>query len=125
MLPISGLIDKYEQGTEVGEDPFLRGAPALMIIYARKKTSMLSLDAGIAGYHMNLAYETMGIGTVWNGFHSIMANKFKSMRNLSLLPKKQTVLASICLGYPKLKFQRNCTRRHLRYEIIDESKDKD
>jgi nitroreductase len=108
----------YEQHL-AGEDPFLRGVKALIIIHTKTKTPMAHLDAGIAGYHINLACETMGIGTCWIGFHSEIASNFKSFRNLSRVPKGHKVLATIGLGYPVYKYRKTCYRNPLKITEVN------
>jgi nitroreductase/NAD-dependent dihydropyrimidine dehydrogenase PreA subunit len=94
------ILEEYSEG----KDPFLRGAPALIIIYTKHKPAMANLDAGIAGYHINLICETLGLGSCWIGFHSILCQMFKSFRNISQVPTNHKVLASIVVGFPSIKY---------------------
>ena len=112
------LVDKWDSEKDAGEDPFLCTAPVLLIIHAKQKTAISQVDAGIAGYHVNLACETLGIGTVWNGFHQVFSNLFSSTRRVSLVPKGHKVLGSICIGYPAVKYKRNVYRRPVKAKII-------
>jgi len=101
------MIERYNKG----QDPFLRNAHVLIILVTKTKTAMRNLDAGIAGYHLNLAAETIGIGNCWIGFHSILAKYFPSVKKASRIPNGTYVLASIILGYPLLKYRKNIPRR--------------
>lgn len=113
------IMAKWAEGKDAGEDPFLRTAPTLLIIHSKQKTFMAQTDAGIAGYHVMLAAEVLGIGSVWNGFHQTFCGLNGSMRRVSLVPKGHKVLASISLGYPDVKYRRNVFRRPVRSRIVD------
>ncbi|MBN2153377.1 MAG: nitroreductase family protein [Candidatus Lokiarchaeota archaeon] len=115
---LARIVAKWAEGKEAGEDPFLRTAPTLLIIHSKQKTFMAQTDAGIAGYHVMLAAETLGIGTVWNGFHQTFCKINGGMRKVSLVPKGHNVLASICLGYPAVKYKRNVHRRPVRSRFV-------
>ncbi|MEX2681979.1 MAG: nitroreductase family protein [Candidatus Sigynarchaeota archaeon] len=115
---LARTLAKWAEGKDAGEDPFLRTAPTLLIIHSGQKTFMAKTDAGIAGYHAMLAAETLGIGTVWLGFHQVFCGMMGSMRKVSLVPKKHVVLASIGLGYPAIKYKRNVYRRPVKSRIV-------
>jgi nitroreductase/NAD-dependent dihydropyrimidine dehydrogenase PreA subunit len=116
------VMKRWAEGKDAGEDPFLRTAPTLLIIHSKQKTFMAQTDAGIAGYHVMLACEALGIGTVWNGFHQTFCGLQGSMRKVSLVPKGHKVLASICMGYPAIKYKRNVDRRPVRSRIVGPGK---
>ena len=103
-----------------GFDPYMRKAPLVIIIHTRKRTEMMHLDAGIAGHHINLACEIEGLGACWIGFHSELARYFPSLKKLSLIPRKHKVLATLIVGYPKLKYLRECTREEIKIEYRDD-----
>ncbi len=115
---LARIMARWAKGKESGEDPFLRTAHTLLMIHSKQKTFMAQTDAGIAGYHVMLAAETLGIGTVWNGFHQTFCKISSSMRKVSLVPKGHKVLASICLGYPAIKYKRNVDRRPVKSKIV-------
>jgi nitroreductase/NAD-dependent dihydropyrimidine dehydrogenase PreA subunit len=106
-----------ESGESGAEDPYLRTAQTLFIIYARKKNTLNSWDAGIASYHVILAAETMGLGSVWNGFYAVLGNLFKSIKRNSSIPKKHKILAAVCLGYPQEKYLKTTDRKPLVFDI--------
>ncbi len=102
--------ERYAKHEEEGWDPFLRNAPTLLVIHAKEKTVMAPTDGGIAGYHVILACETLGIGSVWNGVHQAGCGLSGKLRKLSRVPKGHKVLASIGLGYPAIKYRTACYR---------------
>ena len=102
-----------------GYDSYLREAPVVIIIHTGEKTEMMHLDAGIAGHHINLACETEGLGACWIGFHSELSRFFPSIKKLSLIPRKHKILATLVVGYPKLKYLRECPRNNTKYHFIE------
>lgn len=104
------LVDLYDKGY----DTFLRGAPCLLIIYSEDKYFRITQwDAGIASNTADLAAQTMGIGTLMNGYFVILSNRFRSIRKLIQLTKRQTVLTAVCLGYPDIRYRKTVSRRPL------------
>jgi len=106
-------INHMQENITKGMDPLLRGSPTLVIIYAEKKTPMCNIDTGIAGHHLSLAAESLGIGSCWLGEHTVMAQVFGSIKKASQIPKKGKALGTIGLGYPKYKYRKNCARKPL------------
>nr|MDO8109318.1 nitroreductase family protein [Candidatus Sigynarchaeota archaeon] len=116
-------MKKWTDREKTHEDPFFHNAPALLIVHAPKKkvkgiTSFAVNDAGIAGYHVLIACETLGIGTCWSGYHTKFANMYGSVRKASLVPKGHMVIASILMGYPAIKYKRDVYRKPLHSRIV-------
>lgn len=102
-----------------GEDFFLRDAPCLLVIYSFEKYFGISgWDAGIACYNMDLAAQTLGVGTINNGFFVSTARIFKSIHKITGLPKKAHILGALSLGYPVLKFRKTVGRKPLDVQKI-------
>jgi nitroreductase/NAD-dependent dihydropyrimidine dehydrogenase PreA subunit len=109
------LTDLFYQG----DDTFLRGAPCLLVIYTEEKYFTIpKWDAGIASNTIDLAAQTLGIATLMNGYFVILANRYKSIRNLAQMSGKQTILTAICLGYPEFRYKKTVFRRPLDVSII-------
>ena len=102
-----------------GVDTFLRGAPCLLVIYTEEKYFRIpQWDAGIASTTIDLAAQTLGIATLMNGYFVELANRFRSIRKLAQLSSKQSVLTSICLGYPAMRYRKTVYRRPLDIKIL-------
>lgn len=86
---------------------FIQNAPGIIAIAARldilanrigkwiQGTSYYLLDIGIAGEHLVLQAQELGIGTCWIGWFNA-----KKARNLLNIPGKYRVVALIAMGYP-------------------------
>lgn len=111
-------INQMNEVVTHGGDPFLRGSPTLILIYVINKTPMCNVDTGIAGYHLNLAAETLEIGSCWLGEHTVMAQIFGSIKKASMIPKKGKCVGTLGLGYPIYKYRKNCARKPLEITYI-------
>jgi len=119
---IRRMIKLWEKSkTDHAEDPFLRYPRILFIIHAKKSLEnfLRIADAGIASYNVILTAESLGLGTCWLGFHSIVSNLFPKIKKLSKIPRNHKVLASIAIGYPKYQYRRKCARNPLKINFID------
>ena len=102
-----------------GIDTFLRGAPCLLIIYTEEKYFRIpQWDAGIASSTIDLTAQTLGIGTLMNGYFVELVNRFKSIKKLVQLNSKQSVLTAICLGYPAVRYKKTVYRRPLDVKVL-------
>lgn len=102
-----------------GDDTFLRGAPCLLIIYTEEKYFRIpQWDAGIASNTIDLAAQTLGVGTLMNGFFVVLANRYRSIRRLVQITRKQSILTAMCLGYPAIRYRKTVFRRPLDVKII-------
>lgn len=93
---------------------FIEDAPVIIIILAKlnfiihkigkivTKINLHLLDIGIAGEHLVLRAQELGIGTCWiNRFNAKKANKYLGLR------RKYRVVSLIALGYPARGATRN------------------
>ncbi len=86
---------------------FIVNAPVVVVILARidllanvigrrvQGTQFYLLDIGIAGEHLVLQAQELGIGTCWIGWFSS-----KKVRNTLSIPQRYRVVSLIAMGYP-------------------------
>jgi nitroreductase len=122
MIPFKWFVKKDDQRGlkrlvdlwDGGEDPYLRDTPCLLIVYSHEMYFGISAwDSGIACYNLDLTAQTLGVGTLQNGFFVTTARLFKSIYKLTGLPKKAHILGALCLGYPVVKFRKTVARKPL------------
>jgi nitroreductase/NAD-dependent dihydropyrimidine dehydrogenase PreA subunit len=111
---LTRMMKKYHEG----KDPFLHGAPLFVVLYCNQKTAMRHLDAGIAGHHLNLAAETLGLGACWIGYFIILSKFFVKVRKVAQIPSRSSVLASLAIGYPQFKYKFNCPKLPLNIKYL-------
>lgn len=105
--------NKYEEAGFKGKDPFLQGAPCVIIIYSNKQHMLTQWESGIACYNIISTAETLGIGNQLLGYLALTAKAFKSLRKPSMVPKKHKILAALLLGYSDIKYLKTVDRREL------------
>jgi len=102
-----------------GDDTFLRNAPCLLIIYTEEKYFRIpQWDAGIASNTIDLIAQTLGIGTLMNGYFVVLANRYRSIRRLVKIRQKNAILTAMCLGYPAVRYRKTVFRRPPKVEIV-------
>jgi len=99
---------------------FAAEAPVLILILAKpdflanrlgrqiQKVSFFLIDIGIAGEHLVLQAEELGLGTCWIGwFHMRRARRFFR------IPRKYKIVALLAMGYPAKRPSRERSRKPL------------
>lgn len=95
-----------------GQDNYLRDAPCLLVIFSKDKYfGVPAWDAGIASHNIDLAAQTLGLGTILNGFFVVISKVFKKLKAIAGVPRGATVLAAMTLGYPAIKYRRTVHRK--------------
>lgn len=99
---------------------FAAKAPVLIIILARpdfvanrlgkqiQGVAFYLIDVGIAGEHLVLQAEEMGLGTCWIGWFSQ-----RKTRRLFRIPRKYKIVCLLAMGYPASRPPREKKRRPL------------
>ncbi|WP_428568213.1 MAG: nitroreductase family protein [Solidesulfovibrio sp. DCME] len=100
----NGLRPKYSAMWERGLDYFLRGAPALAVVYTDVAARFGAADCGIALTFMELAAVSRGLGTCWAGLLTAAANGDPAVARALDLPEGQKVHGGLMLGYPKARY---------------------
>jgi hypothetical protein len=55
--------------------------------------------------------QTLGIGTLMNGYFVVLSNRYRSIKKLTGLGGGQSILAAMCLGYPSVKYRKTVYRK--------------
>jgi len=99
---------------------FAAQAPVVIVILARKdlvvhhlggglqRTKFHLIDIGIAGEHLVLQAEELGLGTCWMGWFNS-----RRARNALKIPRKYKVMALMPIGYPASRPPRETLRKPL------------
>ena len=96
---------------------FIEGAPVIIVLVAKlnflihrigkivSRTNIQLIDMGIAGEHLVLQAQELGIGTCWINLFNV-----KRAEKVLGLPKYYRVVSLIAMGYPAEGATRNRTR---------------
>ena len=87
-------------------------APAALLLHgAVTKTGMLEADANIWATYTSLFANTLGLGTCFNGFIVKAMGKNSKQNPFFGIPDKHQVYAALLVGYPKVKYVNECSRK--------------
>jgi nitroreductase/NAD-dependent dihydropyrimidine dehydrogenase PreA subunit len=104
---VKGMLKAWE----MGRDPILRKAPALIVAHGPADDPMTSASAMIALTTLELAALPFGLGTCWAGFlHQAAASSYEVATALSL-PPGHRMLGGMMIGYPEFEYARIPTRK--------------
>jgi nitroreductase len=84
-----------------GRDRLFHGAPAVIVVAARKRASCPGEDALLATQNILLAAHTLGLGTCLNGFAVEAMRRDASIAKALEIPPEEQVHAVIALGWPQ------------------------
>lgn len=89
------------------EEGFLfHGAPALILVISPN-----TINAALASMSMELMAEAQGLGTLYVGLFTIIANRNRKIRTFLGLKRDEKIVQCIALGYPAVKYQRTAPRK--------------
>jgi nitroreductase/NAD-dependent dihydropyrimidine dehydrogenase PreA subunit len=91
---------------EIYHNAFLRSCPVLIITHSKKSYNMASIDSSAALSYLDLAANSLGLGTCWAGFLYHMTKNFQPIKDAIVVPKGHSVYGCIMLGYNKYKYRR-------------------
>jgi nitroreductase/NAD-dependent dihydropyrimidine dehydrogenase PreA subunit len=112
-----GMADMFKgavQAVEMGQDIFLRDAPAIVMAFAEKNNAMCATDCAIALGYFDLAAKTAGLGCCWAGFFYMSAGNYPAMMKAIDLPEGMAPYGALMVGYPKYKYHRAPARKPAR-----------
>lgn len=96
---------------ERGEDQLFHGAPATILVTAKKDASCPAEDALLATENILLVAHSMGLGSCLIGFVVEAVRRDKVLRDTLVLPEDEIVYAVIAIGHPKLPYLRPAGRK--------------
>jgi nitroreductase/NAD-dependent dihydropyrimidine dehydrogenase PreA subunit len=119
---LGGQAERYYQGNftgvnrkigemEKGNDLFLYGAPAVIIIHDGADGNTPVEDAALAAGNISLLAHAMGLGTCINGYAVAAINRTRSLRKDLGIPDNHRVRVVLTVGYPAVKFSRAGLRK--------------
>ena len=104
--PLAFLKDMAAKGRETGKDVVYRGASALVIV-AVDETKTVEMcrpvDPIIALSYLELYAQSLGLGTVWDGFAVAMARHFPEVEAQFHIPEHCKLGFVMALGLPAVK----------------------
>lgn len=107
---LKGMLKAWE----MGRDPILRKAPALIVAYGADDDPMVQASSIIALTTLELAALSFGLGACWAGFlHHAARNSYEVATALGL-PPGHRMCGGLMIGYPEFEYSRIPTRKPAR-----------
>jgi nitroreductase/NAD-dependent dihydropyrimidine dehydrogenase PreA subunit len=101
----------YTELKDSGRDLILHNAPILVLLHGPALSFFGSDNANIAAANMTNYAHSLGLGSCYIGFVTLLSRFNKKLCRLINLPKGRKVYASLVLGYPKIKHPNTVSRK--------------
>src|SRR5665647_1196195 len=102
----------FTEKQTVNDSQICHHAPAVLLFHGEvSKTSMAEADANIWATYTSIYANTMGLGTCFNGFIVRAMGKNSKQNQQFGLPVNHAVYASLLMGYPKVKYKNETSRK--------------
>jgi nitroreductase/NAD-dependent dihydropyrimidine dehydrogenase PreA subunit len=104
--------DSFIELKKTNDSLICHHAPAVLLFHGKaSKTGMLEADANIWATYTSIYANTMGLGTCFNGFIVKVMGKKSKLNTQFNVPANHQVYASLLIGYPKVKYQNETSRK--------------
>lgn len=90
---------------KIPDNFFFFDAPCAIAIIGSSKT-----DGALAAANMEFVAEANGLGCLFSGFFTVVANVSPKLKKLLEIPKGKKVITTLVLGYPNVKYYRTVPR---------------
>lgn len=106
--PLVNLFSSMARNVKINNHFFFFNAPIIIVILADEK-----INGILAAQNMEFMAETYGLGVLFSGFFTLVANISFKIKKALKIPKGKKVAATLVLGYPAIKFLRSVHREKL------------
>lgn len=103
--PIVSLWMKDAKEVTIDDNFFFKKAPIVIMVVTKDKIS-----GSFAASNMALMAESYGLGVLYSGFFTEVANHSQKLRRLLNLKSKRRVVATLVIGYPDVKYRRTAQK---------------
>lgn len=103
------LLKEYAKGN----DPILRGATALILIYAPGKNRFGRDDANLAYQNGSLMAESLGVAQFYTGYVCTAIRRDRKNRLAGILDIEGSIHAGMALGMPSFKYPNYIDRKEI------------
>lgn len=103
--PIANIAVKYSKEVSIDDNFFFKNAPTAIMIVTKDKIS-----GSLAASNMALMAESYGLGVLFSGYFSDVANNSPKLKKLLGLKHRAHVLTTLVIGYPDVKYRRTAQK---------------
>lgn len=101
----SGLMPRYAERWDQGEEVVLRGAPAFVLAHAPADYGWGAVDCTIALAALEFLAVSSGLGTTWAGLLTRGVGNDTALARAVELPEGHVVHGGLMLGHPKYRYR--------------------
>ncbi|MCH4888146.1 4Fe-4S dicluster domain-containing protein [Acidaminobacter sp. JC074] len=113
VLPIFQKLQKflavfgnnYIKDFDFSQGFLFKDAPVVILVVAEHH-----LDAGLAAKAMELMADSYGLGSLYVGFFTYVANFSRKIKRKLSIGRKEKIVACLAVGYPDIKYKRTVPR---------------
>ncbi len=117
MGTLTGPYRHVAAAFRAGQDPILRGAPAIIFAHGSAAVPWSPLDCTAAISYLELALHSYGVGSCWSGF--VLAAASNGVDLGIPVPEGRSLCAGLMIGYPALRYARIPPRKPVRLTIVE------
>lgn len=99
--PIADIVVKHSKQVPIDDNFFFKHAPIAIMIVTNDKIS-----GSLAASNMALMAESYGLGVLFSGYFSDVANNSLKLKKLLSLKHRDHVVTTLVIGYPDVKYRR-------------------
>ncbi|MDU2146574.1 MAG: nitroreductase family protein [Paeniclostridium sordellii] len=103
--PIISLFMKSAKEVEIDDDFFFKKAPIAIMVVTKDKIS-----GSLAASNMALMAESFGLGVLYSGFFTVVANRSSKLKKELNLKHNDNVVTTLVIGYPDVKYRRSAQK---------------
>jgi nitroreductase/NAD-dependent dihydropyrimidine dehydrogenase PreA subunit len=107
-------VERIENDWKRGKDTLFYAAPVVVAIHTPDLGQSMREDASYAAMYMILMAESLGLGTLLNGWFRYAASTLRELKEFLQVPEGNEVQVGFALGYPRIHFLRLVERNPLR-----------
>ena len=103
--PIVSLFMKSAKEVEIDDNFFFKKAPIAIMVVTKDKIS-----GSLAASNMALMAESFGLGVLYSGFFTSVANRSSKLKKELNLKYSDHVVTTLVIGYPDVKYRRTAQK---------------
>lgn len=103
--PIANIAVKNAKEISIDDNFFFKNAPISIMIVTKDEIS-----GSLAASNMALMAESYGLGVLYSGFFSSVANNSPKLKKLLGLKRGDHIVTTLVIGYPDVKYMRTAQK---------------
>ena len=103
--PIANIAIKHSKEVSIDDNFFFKNAPIAIMIVTKDKIS-----GSLAASNMALMAESYGLGVLFSGYFSDVANNLPKLKKLLSLKHRDHVITTLVIRYPDVKYRRTAQK---------------